>query len=227
MTTPIYWRNIALKAVTNLPKEDIVYAVFIAFLERHKPPAAQFITYPQLSLKWNPQSRHDKRVEVLDIGVGNFTLSNASPPFILRFGVKAKRSLSIMELLPPPASIITDLDVLQAFHGLSFQAKDQAKAAIKNGSVHSNTVQWIFLVGPYWTPVTFGPFTAAELTVRARKPSPSANWLETLHEGHRVQGNPPQLDKLFCLCNDASYEHLEGIFASTDIDAQPLIDALQ
>ena len=40
-------------AVTNLLKEYVVYAVFVAFLERHKPPAAWFI-YPQLSLKWNP-----------------------------------------------------------------------------------------------------------------------------------------------------------------------------
>ena len=132
-----------------------------------------------------------------------------------------------MRSLPPPASIIMDLDVLCAFHGLSFQAKDQAKAAIKNGSVHSNTAQWISLVGPYWTPVTFGPFTAAELTVQAHKPCLSANWLETLHEQHRVQGNPPQLNELYCLCDNASYECLEVIFVSTNTDAQPLIDALQ
>ena len=128
-------------AVTNLPKEDVVYAVFVAFLERHKPPTAWFITYPQLSLKWNPQDKHDKCVEVLNIGVGNFRLPDASSPFILHFGVEAKWSLPIMRSLPPPASIITDPDVLCAFHGLSFQAKDQAKAATKNGSVHSNTAQ--------------------------------------------------------------------------------------
>ncbi len=39
---------------------------------------AQFIIYPQLSLKWNPQNEHDKQAEVPDFRVGNFTLSDMS-----------------------------------------------------------------------------------------------------------------------------------------------------
>ena len=50
------------------------------------------------------------------------------------FGVEAKRSIAVMESLPPAASLIIHDDVIIAFHHLSFQAKNQAKAAIRNSS---------------------------------------------------------------------------------------------
>lgn len=215
-----------MKAVINRPREDVVYAVFAEFLAQHKEPHTRFIIYPQLSLKWNPEDERDKRAEVPDIGVGNFTLPGADPPFKLRFGVEAKRSIGEMDSLPSATSIITQDGVVRAFHALLFQAKNQAKAAIKSQYAHDNTVQWILLIGPYWMPVTFGPFTAAELTVRAHKPSPSADWLESVKEARSIDSLPPPLPELFLLCESASTEHLEAVIASTDAIAEPLINAL-
>ncbi|KAF8623891.1 hypothetical protein AX15_006146 [Amanita polypyramis BW_CC] len=109
-----------------------------------------------MSLKWSP-GKHDQRAEI-PVGIGNLTV----PPFKLRFGVEAKRVIGGM---PPPALLINHTDVVYAFHWLSFQAKNQAKAAIKNNYPivnNSTIVQWILLIGPYWIPVTF---TDGELTV--------------------------------------------------------------
>ena len=92
MPTPTYWKNVALKAVVNSPPEDIVYAVFTEFLTQLKTPQECFVIYPQVSLKWKPYAEQDKRGEVLDVGVGNFTFPGTSPTFKLRFGVEAKRS---------------------------------------------------------------------------------------------------------------------------------------
>jgi len=218
-----------MKAVVGRPLEDVTYAVFTEFLIEHKNPGDRFIIYPQLSLKWKPQDERDRRAEVPDVGVGNFTLPGTNPPFKLRFGVEAKRSLDAMKSLPPASSLSTNDDVLTAFHHLHYQAKNQAKAAIKNLfpiSHGTDTVDWILLVGPYWVPVTFGAFTDAELTVRAHKTSSSADWKESAKEIKRVAGPPAALQELFLLCDDASAQRLEEIIASTDAAAKPLIDAL-
>jgi hypothetical protein len=129
--TPTYWRNLALRSVVNSPREDIVYAVFVECLACLKDPQERFVIYPQLSLKWKPSAEDDKRAEVPDIGVGNFSLPGASPAFKIRFGVEAKRSTEAMKSLPPPSTILTQRDVVATFHKLLFQAKYQAKAAIK------------------------------------------------------------------------------------------------
>ncbi|KAM6496228.1 hypothetical protein JOM56_008934 [Amanita muscaria] len=203
MPTPTYRKNVALKAVVNNPAEDIVYAVFTEFLMKHKVPPQRFVVYPQLSLKWNPDVEGDKRAEVPDIGVGNFTLPGINPP-----------SNYVLVLKP------------KAFHRLSFQARNQAKAAIKNGypiAQNGNMVQWILLIGPYWTPVMFGPFTDTQLTVRALKPTPSADWKETVKENRRFKGPAPALQELFLLSDDTSAHRLEQIIASTD---GPLINAM-
>jgi hypothetical protein len=173
MPTPTYWRNLALKAAVDNPAENMVYAVFIEFVMKHKVPPQRFVVHPLLSLAWKTYVEG----EVLNIGVANFTPPDTNPPLKLRFGVEAKRPIEVMESLPPAASLITHPSVVTAFHHLSFQARDQAKAAIKNGypiAQNGDTVQWILLIGPYWTPVTFGPFTDAELTVGALNPTPLA-----------------------------------------------------
>jgi hypothetical protein len=102
-----------------------------------------------MNLKWKPQDTRDRRSEVPDFGLGNFTLPNSSPNFKLRCGVEAKRAINIMTGLPPPSSIMHIHDVKYLFHILSFQAENQAKAAYKNGyPLSDNGVQWILLVGP-------------------------------------------------------------------------------
>jgi hypothetical protein len=227
MPTSTYWRNVALKAVVNSPREDIVYAVFTECLTHLKDPQERFVIYPQLSLKWKPYAGDDKRAEVPDVGVGNFTHPGASPTFKLRLGVEAKRSTETMQSLPPPSTILAQRDVVAAFNQLLFQAKNQAKAAIKNSyPITNNTVDWILLVGPYWRPCTFGPFTEAELEIRAHKPSPSADWLETLKEKRRTEAAPLALQELFLLSEEASFRRLEALLASTQPHAQPLINAM-
>ena len=229
MNNPNYWRNVAMKAVVGRPLEDITYAVFTEFLIQHKDPGHRFTVYPQLSLKWKPEEETDRRAEVPDVGVGNFTSPGTIPSFKLRFGVEAKRALDIMVSLPAAASLVTNDDVVTAFHRLSFQAKNQAKAAVKNHypiSQGAATVQWILLIGPYWTPVTFGPFTDAQLTVRAHKTSSSEDWKESARERKRAAGPPAALSELFLLCEKASSQRLEGIITSTDAAAVPLINAM-
>src|SRR5271154_3871355 len=110
-----YQRSLALKAVTGLPPEDVLYAIFNEFvtlhLQRHR-----FIVYPQMNLKWKPQDAQDRRSEVPDFGLGNFTLPGSLPSFKLRCGVEAKRAISIMASLPPANSIMRSTDVASLFH---------------------------------------------------------------------------------------------------------------
>ena len=90
-----YRRNLAKKAVAGLPVEDIVYAVFVDIIALHKTPHARFTIYPQMSLKWKPADAKDRRSEVPDMGIGNFTAPGFNPPFKLRCGVEAKRAIYI------------------------------------------------------------------------------------------------------------------------------------
>ncbi|KAF8523319.1 hypothetical protein BU17DRAFT_74982 [Hysterangium stoloniferum] len=219
--------NVTLKAVIGTPRKDIVYAVFTEFLTAHKDPQERFVIYPQLSLKWKPDDPQDKRSEVPDVGIGNFTLPGTAPPFVLRFGVEAKRAVQAMHVLPPPQSLLGDRKVLLTFHRLFFQAKNQAKAAIKNHyPINGNTVDWILLVGPYWRTCTFGPFSEVELTVRGHKPTESADFVETLEEQARMATPPLALPNLFLLSTAISRDHLHALLAKTDLAATALNNQL-
>jgi len=225
--TPAYWRNVALKAVVGTPREDIVYAVFTQFLTAHKDPQERFVIYPQLSLKWKPDDPQDKRSEVPDVGVGNFTLPGTVPTFMLRFGVEAKRAVQAMRLLPHAQSLREDREVLLTFHRLFYQAKNQAKAAIKNQyPINGNTVDWILLVGPYWRVCTFGPFSEAELTVRGHKHTESADFIETLEEQARMATPPLALPNLFLLSTAESRDRLQALLVLTDPAAAALNNQL-
>ena len=191
-----------------------VYAVFTDFLYRHKSPQ-RFLVAPKLSLARKPKDEVDGRKVIVDIGVVNTTRPGSDPPVKLRLGVEIKRALDVMETLPPPACIISNPDVESAFHALSLRAQDQAKTAIRNKYTFSDTVDWIVLIGPYWTDFRFGPFTEAQLAAQAPNPSPSAG-----------SGPVPHLPDLFLLCEDDSYRRLEAILASTDGEAQHLVDAM-
>ena len=99
------------------------------------------------------------------------------------------------------------------FHLLYLQAEDQIKAAIKNRyQPLPKIVHWTVIIGPYWTPVTFGPFSDAELTVRSyKKASSTADWrAQSKMDGGMVD-----------------YALLHQLLAETDRAAQPLINALQ
>lgn len=225
--TPAYWWNIALKAVVGTPCEDIMYAVFTEFLMAHKDLQEHFVIYPQLSLKWKLDDPQDKRSEVPDVGVGNFTLPGTVPTFMLHFGVEAKRAVQAMHLLPPAQSLCEDREVLLTFHRLFYQAKNQAKAAIKNQyPINGNTVDWILLVGPYWRVCMFRPFLEAELTVHGHKHTESADFIETLEEQARMATPPLALLNLFLLSTTKSRDCLQALLVLTDPAATALNNQL-
>lgn len=230
MTTSVeekFMKNLARIAVTGRPREDIVYGVFSDFVILHKIPLTRFTIYPQMSLKWKPGDESDWRCEVPDIGIGNFALPGALPSFKLRCGVEVKRPIHKMISLPTPHSLIRDRDVLAAFHSLYFQAEDQAKAAYKNDyPLRHDGIHWILLIGPYWTPQLFGPFSEAENPVRAHKASDSADYDELVKVLDAMHGEPRQLHELYLLNTNESFARLEQILASTDQLAQPYINAL-
>lgn len=221
-----YQRNLALKAVTGLPKEDVLYAIFADFLALHQKPHFRFTIYPQMSLSWKPENRHDRRVEVPDFGLGSFTLPGTTVPFFkLRCGVEAKRAIETMANLPSAQTMRSAYKIRSHFQALYFQAQDQAKAAYRNHYPLSNDgVWWILLLGPYWTPVKLGPFSEAELGVRALKRSDSAQWLETVKLERARAKSPSELVELYRLGTRESYDRLEELISFTDALAQPFIE---
>ena len=116
-----------------------------------------------------------------------------------------------------------------AFHSLYFQAQDQAKAAGIKGQYPLLGVQysgiWILLIGPYWVPVIFGPFTEDELTVRAhKKESPSGDWLAQVILNQERDGSSRPLTELNFFCDNNSFTQLEQIISATDALTQPLVN---
>jgi len=136
-----------------------------------------FAVYSQMNLKWKLQDIWDQRSEVPDFGLGNFTLPATIPNFKLYCSIEAKCAIERMTSLLSANAIKSDSDVESMFHSLFFQAQNQVKAVYKNGyPLSSNGVQWILLVGPYWMPKKFSPFSEAESTVHAHKVSGSSDF---------------------------------------------------
>lgn len=193
--------------------EDITYPVITEFLLVHKNPSHRFSLYSQMTLRWNPDRVYDYRSEVPDIGLVNFRRNR---PFILRLGVESKRMTSKMSKLPPTHIMERDEEVRDALHTAYYQAEDQAKAAVRGGHASRQRPMDHFLfVGPYWTHVTVGPFSEAQMTVRTHKPSDSGDFLETIRAKKRLNAPPPQRE-LFLLVTVQSAIKMECIIASTD-----------
>jgi len=201
-------------------REDVTYAVITEFLLQYKHPAERFVLYPQLSLRWKPRLPKDTREEIPDIGVGNFALG--TPCFKMRLGVESKTILDVMKNLPEPIDIQDRGDVMNAFHSLFYQGEDQAKAAIKGGHALSETLPYLLFVGPYFTPVNYGPFTPQQLGVRTHKPSDSADYKESLRAALRLTSEPV-VHPLYLLGTNDSAMQLEMIISSTDVLAQPFM----
>jgi hypothetical protein len=90
--------------------------------------------------------------------------------FLVKMDVNTVPFVSFRLFLPQrlflmtPSSLIKDVDTLAKFHSLYFQAQGQAKPSYKNRSfLCEDDVDWILLMGPYWTLVRLGPFSNAEL----------------------------------------------------------------
>ncbi len=221
-----YQRRLVMNAVADHPTEDILYGIFNEFAALHQR-RQRFAIYPQMSLKWKPHEPKDRRSEVPDFGLGNFTPPGYLPHFKLRCGVEAKRADHAMASLPPASSIMGLANIASLFHSLSFQAQDQAKAAYKNDYPFShNGVDWILLIGPYWLHKKFGPFSEAESTVRAHKTSDSEDFEESLKLLELMRSPAPILNELYLLGTEESSNRLERVIASTDGFAQPVIQAM-
>jgi len=213
-------RHLIHASFRGTSREDVTYAVITEFLLQHKDPAERFVLYPQLSLRWKPENPKDTREEVPDIGVGNFTLQ--VPCFKLRFGVESKKMLVVMQGLPEPAAIEGDEAVLDILDILFYQGEDQAKAAIKGGHALSPSLPYLLFVGPYFTPVNYGPFTSQQLGVRTHKPSDSADYSESFEAAARLALRSP-MRPLYLLGTKDAEMQLETFISSTDALAQPFI----
>ena len=118
------------------------------------------------------------------------------------------------------------IGVRTAFHTLYFQVMDQAKAAYKNQyPLCEDGFYCILLVGPYWTVEKFGPFTEAELSVRALKKSDSGDQEATARLTKSME-KLRELSQLYIFNSEESYNRLEEILISTDEAAQPYITAM-
>jgi hypothetical protein len=99
-----------------------------------------------------------------------------------------------MEGLPQCSNLEDDEDVRGAFHKVYFQGEDQAKAAVKGKLVPAlEGVPWLLFIGPYWTSVTYGPFSPAQLTTRTLKPLPSGDFMATTESRRRLGQAPVKL----------------------------------
>jgi hypothetical protein len=222
----LHERNLVESVVDGLPEEHTVYGIFIDFMIPHKTPSTRFTLSPQLSLKWWPEDEQDQRKEIPDFGIGIFTKRGEHPRFKLRCGVEIKRAIEEMTSLPSPDSLINDPGTLIVFHTLYFQAQDQAKAAYKNRCpLSEDGIDWLLVVGPYWTPVTFGPFSDAEVSVRAYKLSDSGDHVAMSKVLAALRRNPRRLQELYILNSDKSFRRLGQIFRSTDHLPEPYITA--
>ena len=135
-----------------------------------------------------------------------------SGPFSFRVGVESKRmEWELMRELPNPAGRMSDLradeHLMLRFHLLRMQAKDQAKAVVKNRHFpRTQLVPYLLFIGPYWTFEEFGPFSEAELTVRSGKPSDSGDFFKTVQAAIQAKAKPKKL-KLFLLGTlESAYE---------------------
>ena len=133
-----------------------------------------------------------------------------------------KRCLGLMEGLPQCCDLEDILDVRRAFHTVYFQGGDQAKAAVKGKLVPAlEGVPWLLFIRPYWTSVTYGPFSPAQLTTHTHKPSPSGDFVATL-ETRRKLDQVPAKRPLYLLGTAISAFQLESIIAMTDEHVQDL-----
>jgi hypothetical protein len=174
-------------------------------------------------LRWKPDNPGDTRPEIPNFGLGNFSLH--APHIALRSGIKVKRCVDVMGALPDSSTLHSNVDIMSTFHEVFFQGEDQAKAAVKGHHfLETEKVPWLLFIGPYWTPVQYGPFSPAQLTTHTHKPSDSANFMATLISARKL-ASMPIARPLYLLGTAESAMQLEQFIASTNFAAQHLRDA--
>ncbi|KAK7047399.1 hypothetical protein VNI00_006630 [Paramarasmius palmivorus] len=171
-------------SVQGDPDESVAYGVLNEMLFEHKNlfEPGTFIVFPQLWLKWNPKQAGDRRGDKPDVGIGRLRSGGS---ISLQGGAEQKAALlPLMRSLPPASKleIESDMDTKESlrsrFERASSQARDQVKAAIRNGAIpYDVVVPWLVVVGPYFVVKEIGPFTEAERNTREYKPNDSGDFL--------------------------------------------------
>jgi hypothetical protein len=131
-----------------------------------------------LFIPWNPEKTTDTRGDIPDFGLGRY--SEIPPHVCLQGGAEVKRATPQMIQLPPTKFISRDRDVQNALHTSQFQARDQAKAAVKGGHLPNKQLLWLIFIGPYFAILKLGPFTDNQLITRSHKPNASGDFSESL-----------------------------------------------
>jgi hypothetical protein len=191
MTTEIeqnYLKRLVRRSVKGTPSEYDTYGLITEALILHKKPMDRFVIFPQLSIPWNPSKIKDKRSNLPDFGIGNFY---DDPPYIrLQGGIEVKGPTELITRLPSPDVVSKDKEVMSILHAATFQAEDQAKAAIKNEKMPNKPLLWLMFIGPYFTIIQLGGFSEGELSTRSHKPNDSGDFVESIKILIRKDSDP-------------------------------------
>lgn len=207
-----YLLKMAQFSVLSNPTEYDAYGLITEAFILHKQPRDRYIIFPQLFIPWNPKKTTDTRGDIPDFGLGRY--SEIPPHVRLQGGAEVKRATPRMIQLPPTNVISRDRDVQNVLHTCQFQARDQAKAAVKGGHLPNEQLLWLIFIGPYFTILKLGPFTNNQLITRSHKPNASGDFLETLAIKSEKRADPLEHD-VYLLGTPEAAEKLEFFINST------------
>lgn len=192
----------------------MLHPVIVEALLVHKNPPYRFTIYPQIALRWKPTSQGDIRSENPDVGLVNF---RSNRPFDYRLGIEAKSFMEDeMAGLPHPDVVAGKSEVQLVLWDAYLQAEDQAKAAVRGDHLPAQRpLDYLLLVGPYWTHVTLGPFNQKDLSVRTHKQSPSGDFAADWRAKMRLN-QEPVYRVLYLVGTIESQQKLEEIISMTE-----------
>jgi hypothetical protein len=174
-----YLLELAQHSVLGTPSEYDAYGVITEAFILHKKPMNRYTIFPQLFLSWQPDTSSDKRGALPDFGIGRYY--NSPPHVRLQGGAEVKAAIPLMDSLPPPVIISNLPDVKDTLQTCSFQAEEQAKAAVKGRHLPADqTISWLMFMGPYFTRINIPPFSTAQLETRSHKPNASGDFRESV-----------------------------------------------
>ncbi|PFH51101.1 hypothetical protein AMATHDRAFT_75181 [Amanita thiersii Skay4041] len=191
--------KLLINSVLGPPSEYNLYGVITEAFFLHKRPINRYTVFPQLFLKWNPNYPHNTHRTHPDFGIG---------------GAEIKAAVEVMAGLPEAAIIEEDdHDVVQnIFHSCSFQAEDQAKAAVKGGLLPGGQeLSWLMFVGPYFTRIRFHPFSISQLQTRSLRRINSGDFWESMVIESRSEVRYP----IFLLGTEEGANEIEAFLIET------------
>ena len=199
-------------SVLGDPTEYDAYGLITEAFILHKQPRNRYTIFPQFFIAWHPKNITDSRGNVPDFVLGRY--SEFPPHVRLQGGAEVKKATPRMIQLPPTKVISEDRDVQNTFHSCQFQARDQAKAAVKGGHLPNKRLLWLMFIGPYFTILELGPFTNDQLITRSHKPNASGDFLQALIIELEKEVEPLERD-VYLLGTPEAAEKLEYFITTT------------